>query len=154
MESAYDKHARVWLYSGFFTGWWCYDEVNNKKLNIIYNDYCTRNNIITNYNEQSLPLKTGNLKPEAFDTIDFNMIAHCTDNFNIGDTNMDYTVSTDHGDLKIDFENMKQIDMTNFQKQRSINFIYVPIDMYDDIDTYIKYLKQRGVIGILGKKFD
>jgi hypothetical protein len=150
MRIASDENTRVWLYSGFFSGWWCYDEKNNNKLNMIYMDYCTRNGIITNITKNTSPTKNKSVRLSVFDVVDF----HTTEDVNNGAYNIDYVINTTHGDFKIDFRNMKQINLQNFKKQQSLDFIMVPTKVYNNMSAFIKYLKKINIIGISGKKFD
>jgi len=151
---------RVWLYSGFFAGWWCYDEINNIKLNRIYEDYCDRNGINTKNTNTSFPIKQLTKKTlSVFDTVDFNAslssIDNDDDNYkNCHNNRLEYIINTAYGDFKVDFENMKQVNTLDSKKQRIMSFLSVPNETYKNESAFIKYLKKHDVKGISGKKFD
>lgn len=155
-----DDTKRIWLYSGFFAGWWCYDEINNCKLNRIYEDYCDRNKINIVSTKTPSPIKQSIIKKlSVFDTVDFDTSQSLTDDNNDNykkyhNENLDYVINTINGDFRVDFANMKQINTIDSKKQRNISFLLVPREVYKNNNTYIKYLKTHDVKGISGIKFD
>ncbi len=153
-----DEFHIIWIYAGVFAGWWCYDNIHNIKINRIYKDYCMRNNINNDINlkQSTDPLTTmpkimSKKNLSVFEPVNFdcNTSVYTDD----GD-DFDYIINTQHGDFRIDFENMRQIDVSNHKKQRNIKQIYVPHKIYINNTTFVKYMKKYDVRGISGKKFD
>ena len=154
-----DEICRIWIYAGVFTGWWCYDDVQNMKINRIYKDYCIRNNINdekifgTTDLSSVVPKILSKKNLYVSDPVNFdNNIIICTNNENKYD--IDYIISMSDDDYRIDFENMKQINISDPKKQKSIKQICIPYEIYIDQIAFVKYLKNYDVKGICGKKFD
>lgn len=225
--------CNIWIYSGVFSKWWCFDEQNNVLLNNIYNDYCSHNKT---YNVPSY---------ECFDSVDFDsdsigsiysLSTACTyDNYtcaytdydnseyydcanseyyNYDNSNSETIINSDHdygseyeyiinaniftknsnvGDdkfsendmidftnniynnspifeslkndslpyiitikgcnYKINFDKMKQIDISNFKNQKSIKLLQIPHKIYKNHDAFKNHMKEHNVIGISGIKF-
>lgn len=147
--------SRLWFYSGIFSGWWCYDNLHNTKLNKIYKDYCIRNNIPT---KDSTNIKNKNLQKKIysvknFDFVDFDDSDSDDDKNNTNEV-IDYIITTNSNQFIIDFDNMKQINVSDNKKQRNIMYIDIPNEIIGDNDKIIKHLKSYNVKGIAGTTFE
>lgn len=150
--------AYIWLYAGNFTGWWCYDKNYNKKINKMYVDYCKRMNIHNNITQNDQNNKPKQKKMKKVDMSKSNI---CFDlvNFSSSDTEsetdeeyIDYNLNINNVTFKIDFDQMKQINVADPTKCRKIERIKIPTTIKTD-DDLIDFLRDNDVKGISGDKF-
>ena len=151
--------GRIWLYSGIFSGWWCYNSSHNIKINKMYEDYCHRNNI--NYidiitekikrTESKLNINANTEK--VFDFVNFDDEDN-ENNKTISNYVVDYIIRVSNDTFRIDLDKMKQINVNNPQKQRNIQYIDIPEEILNNKNKIILHLKGIGVKGIAGEKFN
>lgn len=161
---------RFWLYSGNFSGWWCYDPVYFDKLNKIYADYCKRMNIEDKFTKKhknisniKIPIKKLSDEDSCFDMVDFGSESeddaksvNYQDDNNADDTTnlMDYNLIIDQSIIKIDFDQMKQLKISDPSKQRKIKYLDIPNKIYGNENEIINFLLHNSIKGIAGKPFD
>ncbi len=144
---------RVWLYSGIFHGWWCYNEKHNIKINRMFKDYCQRNGI--NFTDIICKkIKSKKIMPkhelkEDFDLINFEDEEE--DPVHEHSIVVDYIIRVGDDTFRIDLDKMKQINVIDPKKQRSIKYIDLPEESLGNANEIIKHLKDNGVKGIAGK---
>lgn len=164
-----------WLYAANYgNGWWCYNETEIKNIEKIYKDFLKRNynsdiesddeqdetvakTKSTNQNDDSSVINTGAV---TFDMIDYSSSESGDEQDNEDKLSTgtgpkalpDYTVMVGINKYLIDFENMKQININNPKKQRTILRIEIP-DNITDIKKYmIDTLNIKGIGGVQFKK--
>jgi len=148
--------GKIWLYSGIFNGWWCYSNSHNIKINKMYRDYCYRNNI--NYTDivtqkiKKQKLSVNENTQKIFDFVDFDDDKN--DNEITNNTVVDYIIENAYDTFRIDLDKMKQINVNDSKKQRNIQYIDIPEEILNYEDKIISYLKEFGVKGIAGVKFN
>jgi hypothetical protein len=183
IQNVYNQNVQenqyIWVYSSnFHNTWWCYDSICNRKLQLIYENY-QRNQLILSENKMNnttIKLKyksKDNLndilnnkldEDEKYVIIDNNINSSDYVSFDDCDTttstandvkrDITYTIHINSVDYRIDFDSMKQINMIDPWKKRSINRIHIPNELVSTtIYDIISYLKSNNVIGIAGQKF-
>lgn len=175
----------VWLYSSNYGNtWWCYQRETCEQVEKIYNDYCLRQQILndnsTSKNNINLTLTQNTTKkpkqtllPKSFaqldtasndsnendDAVDFNSISSSDYNGQEETNNTNHTVSyivNIHGtSYKLDFDAMKQINLTDTTKKRSVKRIVVPNEKRNCSANEIKQylMNTHSILGVAGKKF-
>jgi hypothetical protein len=148
--------SRFWLYSGVFSGWWCYDPTHYKQLNMLYMDHCKKTNTYTN--EQKSYKKPKSSDSLEHDEKGFEMVDFSEDDSSYYDSSDDdnvpvnYILTVGGCQFKIDMTNMKQINTHDLSKQRKIKYIDIPSDI-TDLHDIINLLISNGVKGIAGTNF-
>ncbi len=142
-ETARDV-CQIWIYAGVFSGWWCYDDIHNIQINKIYEDYCARNNInndisLTRTKNMSqtnmlttIPRTVSKKNLSVFDpvTFDCNTSMSIDEEINCINEEINYIINTEHGNFRIDFENLKQINVSDPKKQRGIKKSSIDVNQY------------------------
>jgi hypothetical protein len=175
--------GRIWLYSGIFGGWWCYNNFHNIKINKMYKDYCHRNNISyvdiisdkikstplheSGYSGNTLMCESGysgntlcntnpkiNTNMDVEKVFDFVNFDDVENNKIISNFATDYIIRVSNEIFRIDLDKMKQINVNDPQKQRNIQYTDIPEEILNNKDKIILYLKGINVMGIAGKKFN
>lgn len=172
----------VWLYSSNYNDmWWAYQNKPNNKLEKIHKDYLIRQEIANAQTSQENSIKINISKtkqknkivnydvPITFDNItiddDTDDCVDFDDIDNISDENkhvtnhidffeLSYVIKCGMYEYKIDFDSMKQINVVDVWRKRSIKRLEVPIDIIKtNMGSIVNYLKSQNVIGIAGHKF-
>lgn len=175
----------MWLYSSNYTNtWWSYNRTHSEKVELIYQDYCLNKKIMngdtdddnTNISvkitkKQSVPKMK---QQKSLNNLDFNKLdnSDTDDNLSVDFSSLEtenssdieeqeqpkiisYIVNIYGTDYKLDFDSMKQINLHDTYKKRSIKRIEIPASVMKlSGKDIISYLSSENVIGISGKKFD
>ena len=161
----------IWLYSSNYNGlWWCYNTNQNNQVERTYKDYLIRQPLDKNTNDITVKINLNKSDKNANyygkNKIKFHIIDVESDddnklNFtdkeiiNCASTSQDiisYTISIQSHEYKLDFDSMKQINLLEIWKKRSIRRLTLPSNMSSLCDI-IDYLKSQNVIGITGLKW-
>ena len=151
--------SRIWLYSGIFSGWWCYNNSHNIKINKMYKDYCHRNNVnyvdlVTEKIKNTKPKLNSNVNTEkVFDFVNFDDENDDKDKQITSNFVVDYIIRVANDTFRIDLDKMKQINVNDPQKQRNIQYVDIPEEILNNKDKIILHLKGIGAKGIAGKNF-
>lgn len=147
--------SRFWLYSGLFSGWWCYDPKYYKQLNKLFVDHCKKMNIETNEQKSyKKPKSSDGLKnnEKGFEMVDFSEDDESDYSSSDDNTAINYMLTIEGCQFKIDMMKMKQINTQDVSKQRKIKYIDIPLHINDAHDI-INLLITNGVKGIAGINF-
>jgi hypothetical protein len=174
----------VWLYSSNYGNtWWCYKREHCEKVELIYVDHCLKKQILNGNNNPSninlkIVKKTSNNKLQSIpsivsfntlygsddesdtDTVDF---SSDYDSNSPPSTNLpvipviqslSYIVNIYGGDYKLDFEDMKQFNVNDPTKKRTVMRLQILEKTYFSSAKDIRlYLSNNNIIGVSGKKF-
>jgi len=147
--------SRFWLYSGIFSGWWCYDPMYYKQLNRLFADHCKKMNIETNEQKPyKKPKPSDGLKnnEKGFEMVDFSEDDESDYSSSDDNTAVNYMLTIGGCQFKIDMAKMKQINTQDLSKQRKIKYIDIPLHI-NDIHDIINLLIANDVKGIAGTNF-
>jgi hypothetical protein len=166
----------IWLYSSNCNDkWWCYNKIQNLKIENIYKDYTMRQNLLKKDDEIDdfkikIPKFGKKSKPvinsdELYESIDIqndssSICVNFGDYSNIKKVSdeicsqnsypLSYILEIGEFDYKIDFDNMKQINMIDTWRKRSIKRVEVPTDT----KNLTNFLKDKfDIVGVAGQKF-
>lgn len=148
----------VWLFSSNFGNrWWCYNEENSKKLDIIMSDYEKRHkspdndiknlshdsqNIVHTINDKTIA--NPSYDPVAYNDQHDNDVLHHDDS--------DYTINVGNTKYMIDLDKWQQINLFNKNKKRNLKLL--PLPPHLNIMQKVDFLKNNNVVGIAGTEFD
>jgi len=134
----------IWLYSGNWDGKWLYDLQSMKRLDKIYNDFTNDNDSISSSDSYSNdPIDDTKKK---YDPVSF-------EGDEDDDSTVNYNLSIMGHEYKIDMNTMRQINLQDFKKQRSIfRFDMNPYEKLSDANK-LKKLITFGAKGVSGKYF-
>jgi len=163
-----NQNRYLWLYASNYGGLqWCYDKESNQKIESIYNDYLWIMNNNGNHNHDNIKMDVSpGRKKKIIKTTDDKFDEFVMDNDNLdlmvefpknekkyelpkSKEPLSYIVKMGSFSYKMDFDLMKQINIHDTSKRRSIKRITIP----DNVGDIMEYIKGKNVIGISGKKF-
>jgi len=164
---ANSENNYIWLYSSNYNEfWWCYDKSQNLQIENTYKDFLLKQNSVKN-DDISIKIKINKSKENhKYDISKINFHAidiesdeetklNFTDEYIIESTNIvpiSYIMQIQSTEYKLDFDSMKQINLSELWKKRSIKRLTIPSSTYSFLEI-ITYLKSQNVIGITGTKF-
>jgi len=168
------RNNYVWLYNSNYGGhWWCYDSTITSQLENIYKDYQKR--IALNNNNTSdiqIDNKSLNRKKKSSNNANVGFDGFVNINDDGIDTNIKLDLKSDDDEneeeeivepvsyeinigcfkYKIDVENMKQINIRDSFKQRTIKRISIDQNLSDeDMKQYL--MVNSRILGVSGIKF-
>lgn len=169
----------IWLYSEATSGWWCYDDENNIKINKMYLEFC-KNKMKVNASWKKEKIEKINLKQHIIqikqidndtnDLVDFSDInsentneqddiSLNSDSTTISEQNeneeiINNIIKTGGGKYKIDFNNMMQINHYDIKKRTFIMFLKIPENIFNNPTTLKKFLIDNKVKGVTGINFN
>lgn len=131
----------IWLYSGAISGWWCYDKHLNLKLNKMYINYCKQKMIDCS---DFIMIDAKSYYDKTDDLVDFNSSATFDETSRYINA---CTIKTTHGDYNIDFNKMIQQNSHDASKKRSIKYIIIPQNIYENSQTLTKFFSENMIKG-------
>ncbi len=169
------KYPYCWLYSSVFADtWWAYDFDSNKHIEVIYNDYLKRSGQSALDQLTDIKIKIKNVSGKTKKNSKLNQTLATDTYVNIVEEEdnhdvlvsfleqsavevpvaeveqLSYIINVANSSYKIDFDQMKQINLLDSHKQRHIKRASVPVDS-NNKKEYL--MKKYNVVGFVGVRF-